>query len=178
MVRHPETFPLFASEQVAKEAGLSPARQGLAYFEGSVSGLGPGSPVTFQGLRVGQVTSVGLEYDPASDTIRAPGHFQVSPNASATWAVEKPGPVQNAQVLVERGMRAQLQSSNLLTGQMRSRLDVPDAAPAEMRVEGEVLVLPTVPGQSPASWLLSSQLLSKLGNMPFDRMGESLDDPP
>jgi paraquat-inducible protein B len=49
----------------------------LAYFEGSVSGLGVGAPVTFQGLRIGQVTGVELEYDPARDTIRAPVRFEI-----------------------------------------------------------------------------------------------------
>ena len=106
------SLPLFASEQAAKDQ-LSPAGGIMAYFEGSVSGLGVGAPVTFQGLGVGQVTSVGLEYHPASDMIRAPVHFEMQPDRIGdAKAAEKRGPLENARILVARGMRAQLQSSN------------------------------------------------------------------
>ena len=121
----------------------------LAYFQGSVSGLGPGSSVTFQGLRVGEVTGVALEYDPKSDSIRAPVRFEIEPERIADMHLaEARGPVANTRMLVERGLRAQLQSANLLTGQQMVALTiVPNAQPAEMQVEGEVIVLPTVPGQ-------------------------------
>ena len=61
----PTTFTLYPSEQAAKDQTYRRQVKALAYFQGSVSGLRPGAPVTFQGLRVGQVTSVELEYDPA-----------------------------------------------------------------------------------------------------------------
>jgi paraquat-inducible protein B len=85
-----------------------------------VSGLGPGSPVTFQGLRIGEVTSVNLEYDPKSDSIRAPVRFQLEPEHIAD--MHQAAARGNARMLVERGMRAQLQSSNLITGQMQVAL--------------------------------------------------------
>jgi paraquat-inducible protein B len=133
--------------------------------------------VTFQGLRVGQVTSVGLEYDPASDMIRAPVHFEMQPDRIGdAKAVEKRGPLENARILVARGMRAQLQSANLLTGQMQVALEmIPDAAPAELRVEGDVLVFPAVPGQIAGAMASATQLLAKLEKLPLDRMGESVE---
>ena len=81
--------------------------------------------------------------------IRAPVRFEMEPERIGdVQALKERGPVENTRMLVARGMRAQLQSANLLTGQMQVALTiVPDAAPAEMRVEGDVLVLPTVPGQ-------------------------------
>jgi paraquat-inducible protein B len=150
----------------------------LAYFSGSVSGLGPGSPVTFQGLRVGKVRSVNLEYDPKSDAIRAPVRFEVEPERIADMRLaEARGPVANTRMLVERGLRAQLQSSNLLTGQQMVALTiVPDAPPAEMRMEDEVIVLPTVPGQFAGLTDSVNQLLSKLGNMPFEQIGKNLNE--
>jgi paraquat-inducible protein B len=79
-------------------------------------------------------------------------------------------------MLVARGLRAQLQSANLLTGQMQIALEiVPDAAPAELGVEGDVLVVPTVPGQIAGAMAAVTQLLAKVEKMPFDRIGESLE---
>ena len=173
----PATFTLYSGEQAAKDQTFGRYVNALAYFQGSVSGLAAGAPVTFQGLRVGQVTSVELEYDPASDMIRAPVRFAIQPDRIAdVQPFEKRGPLENARILVAKGLRAQLQSANLLTGQMLVALEiVPDAAPAELRVEGDVLVLPTVPGQIAGAMAAASQVMAKLERLPLDRMGESLE---
>ncbi|MFC7477720.1 intermembrane transport protein PqiB [Dankookia sp. GCM10030260] len=173
----PATFPLFASEQMAKDQSYHRRVKAMAYFQGSVSGLAVGAPVTFQGLKVGQVTRIGLEYDPASDMIRAPVQFEMQPDRIGdAKAVEKRGPLENARILVGRGMRAQLQSGNLLTGQMQVALEmIPDAAPAELRVEGDVLVIPAVPGQIAGIMASATQIVAKLEKLPLDRMGESVD---
>jgi paraquat-inducible protein B len=49
----------------------------VAYFSGSVQGLGPGSEVTVHGIRVGHVTDVRLAFDPAKHTVVVPVHFEV-----------------------------------------------------------------------------------------------------
>ena len=148
------------------------------YFPGSVSGLGPGSPVTFQGLRVGHVTGLDLEYDAASDALRVPVRFEVEPERVADVRLaEGRGPVANTRLLVERGLRAKLESANLLTGQMQVALEmVADAEPAELRVEGDVLVLPTVPGQFAGITDTVNQLLAKLDKLPFEQIGQSVND--
>jgi paraquat-inducible protein B len=173
----PDSFMLFASQQAAKDAGYRRRVKYLAYFEGSVSGLSVGAPVTFQGLRVGEVTGVQLEYDAASDMLRVPVHFEVQPERIADVRLaEARSPLENARMLVARGLRAQLQSANMLTGQMQIALEmVPDAAPAELSVEGDMLVVPTVPGQIAGAMAAATQLLAKIEKMPFDRIGESLE---
>jgi paraquat-inducible protein B len=173
----PESFTLYASQQAARDAGYRRRVKYLAYFDGSVSGLSVGAPVTFQGLRVGDVTSVRLEYDAASDMLRVPVHFEVQPERVADVRLaEARSPLENARMLVARGLRAQLQSANILTGQMQIALEiVPDATPAELRVEGDMLVLPTVPGQIAGAMAAVTQLLAKIDKMPFDRIGESLE---
>ena len=142
-------FPLHPSQEAANNAAYHRRVQFVSYFPGSVSGIGPGSPVTFQGLRVGHVTGLDLEYDAAGDALRAPVRFEVEPERIANVRlVEGRGPVANMRMLVERGLRAKLQSANLLTGQMQVSLEmVANASPAELEVENNVLVLPTVPGE-------------------------------
>ena len=171
-------FPLHPSREAADSAAYHRRVRFVSYFPGSVSGLGPGSPVTFQGLRVGHVTGLDLEYDPRSDALRAPVRFEVEPERVANLRLaEGRGPFANTRLLVERGLRARLESANLLTGQMQVALEmVANAEPAELGVEGEVLVLPTVPGQFAGITDTVNQLLAKLGRLPFEQIGQSLSD--
>jgi len=171
-------FPLHPSREAADSAAYHRRVRFVSYFPGSVSGLGPGSPVTFQGLRVGHVTGLDLEYDPRSDALRAPVRFEVEPERVANLRLaEGRGPFANTRLLVERGLRARLESANLLTGQMQVALEmVANAEPAELGVEGEVLVLPTVPGQFAGITDTVNQLLAKLGRLPFEQIGRSLSD--
>jgi paraquat-inducible protein B len=173
-----QTFPLYADRDAADKAGFRRRVQFAGYFTGSVSGLAPGSPVTFQGLPVGDVRSVGMEYDPKSDSIRAPVRFEVEPERIAHINLaEARGPIANTRMLVARGLRAQLQSANLVTGQMMVALAIiPDAAPAEMQVDGDVIILPTIPGQFAGLTDSANQLLAKLSSMPFEQIGANLND--
>jgi paraquat-inducible protein B len=171
------SFPLFASQTDATNAGFVRHVQFVSYFTGAVSGLEPGSPVTFQGLHVGQVTAVDLEYDMATDTVRVPVHYEVEPERIANIKVASArGPLENTRLLVEHGLRAELQSANLLTGQMRVALEIdPNAAPAELGMEGNVLVMPAIAGGFAGIEAAANQLLSKLSRMPFEKIGNDLD---
>jgi paraquat-inducible protein B len=172
------SFKLFASREDADNSGFLRHVQFVSYFPGAVSGLQSGSLVTFQGLRVGQVLDVGLEYDHESDSIRVPVHYEVEPERLANiQVVAGRGPLENTRILVQRGLRAELQSANLLTGQMRVALQIdPDAAPAELGQEGNVLVMPTVSGGFAGIQAAASQLLSKLSRMPLEQIGKNLND--
>ncbi len=76
----------------------------VSYFNGSVQGLGPGSPVTFQGLRVGQVLSVDIEYDAATDNLRVPVRYEIEPERIAgVKLVEGRGPLANVAAAREPG---------------------------------------------------------------------------
>jgi len=171
-------FPLYASREAADNAGFARHVQFVSYFPGSVGGLQVGAPVTFQGLRVGQVTGMGLEYDPVSDMIRVPVHYEIQPEriANIRFAAAR-GPVENARILVERGMRAEVQSANLLTGQMKVALEIdPNAPPAHLGVEGNELVMPAIAGGFAGIENAANQLLSKLSSMPFEQIGRNLND--
>src|SRR4051812_12209824 len=130
-------FVLYANQEAAANASFLRRIPAISYFPGSVAGLAPGSPVTFQGLRLGEVTGVELVYDAKTDMIRTPVRYQVEPERIAnSQAAEKRGPLQNTRFLVEHGLRAQIKSTNLLTGQSEIALDFfPDAAPATIAMD-------------------------------------------
>ena len=170
-------FPLFDDHEAAINAGFHRHIQALSYFKDSVDGLAVGSPVTFHGLRVGEVTSVDLEYDTKLDAIVAPVHYRVEPDRVGNiTVVQNRGPLENIGMLVKKGMRAQLKTSNLLTGQKEIAVDIlTDPEPAELRVDGTVFIIPSAPGGLSGITDAATKLMSKLSQMPFDQIGRDLD---
>ncbi|CAH2602985.1 Paraquat-inducible protein B [Rhodovastum atsumiense] len=169
-------FPLFADEAAAEGAGYSRRIQGVAYFPGAVDGLAKGAPVTLRGIRIGEVTGLSLEYDRASDSLRVPVHFEIEPERIADSAeAAGRGPLANLTRLVGQGLRAQLQTTNLLTGQKSIAFTfVADAPPAEVKIENGAFVVPTVPDQIAGIVEAAQGLIGKLEKVPFDRIGENI----
>ncbi len=170
-------FPLFGDQDAATSASYTRTIPLVSYFSGSVRGVGPGSEVTMHGLVIGHVTSVGLAFDPAKVTIVAPVQYDVQPervigigNQVFKTAAE------TVDAVLKKGLRATLQSTNLLTGQQSVALDfVPDAPPATMTMEGKSFVLPTTEGAGLSGIEASaSGLLQKVSEIPFEQIGNSL----
>lgn len=171
-----QVYPLYANLEASQNASFRRRIPALGYFPGSVAGLGPGSPVTFHGLRIGEVTGVSLEFDPQTNMIRAPVQFRIEPERiDNDEEAAKRGPIKNAEFLVAHGMRAQITSSNLLTGEMAISLDFfPNAPPASVSMQNGVMVIPTVAGQFADIGRSVTDLLSKVNNMPFEQIGNNL----
>jgi paraquat-inducible protein B len=169
-------FTLYDSKDAADSAQYRRDIPLVAYFPGAVSGLAPGAPVTMLGLRVGSVTGVDLRYDRSKNTIEVPVHFMVQPERIAlSAAAAKRGPLANAQILVDHGMRAELASANLLTGQQEVALVfVPHAAPAKVAMENGTIVMPTAPGAFSGLTQSAATLLAKVNQMPFQQIGDNL----
>ena len=171
-------FPLFANKEAAQSASYTRKVELIGYFPGSVRGLAPGADVTLHGLKVGEVTDVQLIYDRAKDAILAPVHFEVQPERflGIGRTVFK-NPEQGVNIMVDRGLRATLQSANLLTGQMLVALDfVPNAPPATVTEENGAFVVPTSEsGGFSGLQAAATDLLNKVNTIPFDSLGRNLD---
>ena len=74
--------------------------------------------------------------------------------------------------LVKRGLRATLQSANLITGQQQVALDfLPKAPPVEVTTEDGYFVLPTAEAGGFAGLQASvNTLLDKVNTIPFDQI--------
>jgi paraquat-inducible protein B len=170
-------FPLFANKDAAQAASYSRSIPFVAYFPGSVRGLAAGADVTLHGLKVGQVTGVQLTYDAAKDAITAPVNFDVEPERflGIGHQVFKDAAT-GVGVMVGKGLRATLQSANLLTGQMLVALEFDhDAPPAQVTKEDGVFVMPTVEsGGFSGLEAAATDLLRKVNAIPFDAIGRSV----
>jgi len=86
------------------------------YFNGSLRGLSESAPVEFRGIRVGQVEKVQMILDEEAGNIRIPVLVSVEPGRFAEGISSTEAPKLMSR-LVGQGMRAKLESGNLLTGQ-------------------------------------------------------------
>jgi len=146
------------------------------YFDGSARGLATGAPVTLRGITVGHVTDVKLEYDLRDKVFKIPVTIEFEPDKFSIIGNEsgdeKPP---SAEDLVSHGLRAQLRTGNIITGQMLIDLDLyPDAEPVEVRYEDEYLVLPAIPTTIESLMQSLDGFLTKIGEMPLDEIGINL----
>jgi paraquat-inducible protein B len=171
-------FPLFADRETANAASYTRRIPAISYFSGSVSGLAPGSAVTVHGLKVGEVTDVRLTYDVAKDTVLAPVRYEVEPErvVGVGKRVFKTD-AESVDALLKKGLRASLQSANLITGQQNVALEFDaDAPPAEVTMDGPDYLVPATEGGGFAGLTASAtELLNKVNQMPFEQMGKNLD---
>lgn len=118
----------------------------VSYFPGSVAGLHAGAAVTYRGVEVGQVKSVGIRLDP--DTFRSIVEVQMELVPDAVKITGGSLPVDETLVptLVERGLAAQLVRQNFVTGLLTVDLDFrPEAEQrsVETKLPHEIPTVPT-----------------------------------
>jgi paraquat-inducible protein B len=156
----------------------------VLYFDQSLRGLSPGAPVDFRGIVMGEVRSVGVEFDPVKKSFRMPVTVDMYParlgrSFQKTLADDQDrnaGPLV-LERMVERGLRGQLRTGNLLTGQLYVALDFfPNAAKVKVDVTQYPMEVPTVPNSLDELQTQLSSIARKLDKVPFEEIGNNLRD--
>ena len=129
---------------------------------------------------MGEVTDVHLETDPIKLTARILVTISLEPQR---WTIKGEPPStpaiahQRMAKWVEHGLRGQLQSGNLLTGQRIIALQVfPDAPKAALTYEDNIPVIPTVPSDIQVLTEKVTALLDKLDKAPVAELVADLRD--
>jgi paraquat-inducible protein B len=160
----------------------------VTYFPGTVQGLEIGARVEFQGVQVGQVTSVKLDYWPTESRFSVPVSYELWPDSLRTQGVEdlSDGPEmqgQRTKRLVEKfGLRAKLESVSLVTGQYMVSLDLhPDTDVKYVGTDKNVTEIPAIEStrdklSSMLQGLDLKGLASKVNTI-LDDVQELVDDP-
>ncbi|MCK5360398.1 MAG: MCE family protein [Gammaproteobacteria bacterium] len=168
-------FQLFATETKAFEKSYSRKEHYMMYIEGSARGLVVGSPVTFLGIHAGKVIGMQLEYDLSDDSFKIPVLIELEPDRLTIIGQREGKVLPTVEGLVSRGLRAQLRSGSLLTGQLLIDFEMyPDADIAEVYYEDGVAVLPTVPTSMAAIKSSLQGLMNKIESMPLEEIGNNL----
>lgn len=130
------------------------AERYVLYFEGSVKGLNVGAPVVFRGVQVGSVVQILIEFDERDLSFRIPVVIEILPERFTQVCCEESGQSLQQQVgtpqfidlMVERGLRAQLQMQSLVTGQLLVMFDMlPEREPRLVEAPSAYPQLPTIP---------------------------------
>jgi paraquat-inducible protein B len=174
-------FSLYDSYEAVTQAGFTTKVPYLVQFDESVRGLSPGAPVEFRGMRIGTVSDVGLQLDVATESVRIPVTIEIEPQRIRfTGAADVEALVEKSRYglmekLVERGLRAQLQPGNLVTGQMLVDLGFhPNAAPAKLDRSGEYPEIPSVPSEIDALTASASGILTEIASLPLNELVQEL----
>ncbi len=171
-------FTLYTDRADADRALLKRRVPMMSYFDDSISGLPVGAPVVFQGIRIGQVSGLDLEWDEKESRLRVPVRYEIEPERIAiSSSVLNRGPIENARLLIKEGLRARLASANLLTGQQQISLDfIADAEPAELTMHGDVLVIPSAPGALAGVMEGVNRVIAKIDQIPIAQIGRNLNN--
>lgn len=173
-------FALAPDESTALAPGDGPAQTVLMYFNQSLRGLGPGSPVDFRGVVIGDVKSIGVEFDSKERQFRMPVLVQVYPNRLRRGiGTDEPESEESRherlQIMINRGLRAQLRLGNLLTGQLYIALDFFPNSPAPEPIEaGQPLAMPTVTNSLDELQSQIGEIAAKLNKVPYEQIGSDL----
>lgn len=178
-------FKLYADEKTALAPPDSSVLAVKLRFAGSVRGLTVNAPVDFKGIELGKVTAIGLEFDPKIRRFVSSVSAELYPERLGDSyqrfrAAEGRGnqpPEAIIARMVSRGMRAQLRSGNLLTGQLFVALEfVPDAPKVEADPKQRPLEIPTMPGSLDQIQTQIAHIVEKLDKVPIEDIGNNLRD--
>jgi paraquat-inducible protein B len=161
-------------------------------YNQSTRGLNVGAPIDFNGIVLGQVDSITMDFDRTSKRFFTMVHANLYPQrlgavyervreysqqedqkAADGKPVTHPG---NRLLgsLIEHGLRAQLRTSNLLTGQLYVALDMfPNAKPVSFEMSTPAQI-PTQPGNLDQLQQQIASIAAKLDKIPFDKIGTDL----
>lgn len=179
VARENTTFALGEDEAAAMKEPDGPSQPLLMHFNQSLRGLSPGAVVDFRGVEIGEVKSIGVEFDPLAREFKMPVLVQVYPDRlrRQTQGSQESRYTQTERLkfLIDKGLRAQLRTGNLLTGQVYVALDFfPRAAPVKVDINQNPIEMPTVASSLDEIQAQVGDIARKLNKVPFEEIGRDL----
>ncbi len=175
------TFRLGSDEADAMRAPDGLPLQVVMNFNQSLRGLAVGAPVDFRGIVLGEVTNIGIDYDPKAKNFTMPVTMTIYPERLGKRFRDTIGNKGDSarrdllDRLVQHGLRGQLRTGNLLTSQLYVAVDFfPKAPAANIDPARTPFELPTVPNTLDELQLQVADIAKKLDKVPFDQIGANL----
>ena len=139
----------------------------VAYFDGSLKGLDIGSPVTFNGVKIGSVVDIGVVVDPREGSIRTPVVFSIDLrhlHLAGGGKVKTRGDLPKSELMIEHGLRARLALLSFVTGQLAVELNFYPKTPVRLTgLAKNHVEVPTIPSQF-------EHLTRTLENLPIEAL--------
>jgi paraquat-inducible protein B len=171
-----QIFRLYETRDRIFQRTYTEKKHYILHFDGSIRGLTVGAPVEFRGIRIGQVADIKPAWDFETLSPKITVLIETEPQRWENRGEERVDSKKEIDMLVAKGLRAQLKTGSLLTGQLFVDLDFhPDAPEAQAKFEGQFTELPTIPAPLQLIATRVSSLLSKIETVPIEKIGKDLE---
>ncbi|MGA0586238.1 intermembrane transport protein PqiB [Dyella sp. KRB-257] len=181
------SYRLFGDKTTAMAPPDGPPQYIRMRFDQSLRGLAVDAPVEFLGINIGRVASINMDYDAKRErfpvTVGAVIYPQRLGRAYDKLAAQARAHGEGGDLapmigkLVAHGLRAQVRTGNLLTGQLYIALDfLPKAPRVDFDASASPLEIPTAPGSFDKLQEQLVEIVDKIHKIPFDSIGVHLDD--
>jgi len=183
------SFKLYENRESSNERTYTVKRYYMMYFNQNVRGLTPGAPVEIMGIKLGEVVDVKLEMNADDLSARIAVLVLIEPEridtvvehrvatTGAKHSVSGEGSKDEVRQLVAKGLRAQLKTGSLLTGQLYIDLDFyKNAPPAKVETANGHLVFPTIPAPLEQIVQKVDKILEKFNKVPLEKIGKNLQE--
>lgn len=177
LAKENQSFLLYPNREAAHQQSYALKVNFVLHFEESVRGLSVGAPVEFRGIQVGKVIDISLNIDADHPDLRIPVLIEFEPERilrdDLVADVKRRRQLMDG--MVQNGLRAQLRTGNLLTGQLFVDLVFyPDASGKTINWQARYPEIPTV--KTPLEGLFGSikQSLDRISNLPIEETGRDI----
>jgi paraquat-inducible protein B len=170
-------FKVFENFSTIKEEKYVLTRPFLVNFDGSVRGLSVEAPVEFRGIKIGSVSDIAITIDPKTLDIKIPVLLELQPERIASTKLVEAQKDKYAimKQLVKRGLRAQLETGSLLTGQLFVQLDFhPNLPQQTLIMTGKYPEIPAVPATMDQLRRTVTDLMAEIRRMPLDKIAQEI----
>lgn len=171
-------FTLYDNHDAARKKKYTQKRYWVLEFDKSVRGLSPGAPVEFLGMGIGEVLEVDFRMGAKAADIYISVLIAMEPERfGGTQFLEKViSPREAIDGLVAEGLRAQLKTGNLLTGQLFIDLEFHPNAPAEKIAWTESPPrFPTIQTTSQEILTVVNKVVDRLDTFPIEKMSADIE---
>ena len=136
----------------------------VMFFDGDIGGLDVGAPLEIRGVKIGAVTRIRLFSENKIGV-----YVNVDPSLLPKGGAIRQGGTDSVQGMIQRGLRAQLKTQSLLTGQLLVYLDFFPGTPITLvGLDPDVREIPTIPTALEQLQARVEKIIDKLGAVKID----------
>ncbi|HSF09007.1 MAG TPA: MlaD family protein [Nitrospirales bacterium] len=172
-------FKLFKNFSSIQDEKYVLTRPFVINFDGSVRGLSVGAPVEFRGIKIGVVSDIAVNLNPKTLEIKIPVLIEIQPERITAPQLVKAQVLEDKYAImkhmVKRGLRAQLETGSLLTGQLFVGLDFHQNLPEkELIMTGKYPEIPAIPAAMDELRRTVTDVMAEIRRLPLDKIAREI----
>ncbi|MBM9513961.1 PqiB family protein [Desulfogranum marinum] len=168
-------FRLYESRNEAKDDQYQMRHQYYVEFFESIRGLSIGAPVEFRGIQIGKVTDVALKLSQDKLNFSTMVLLDVERDRLGLTDEKQRNLDQQVKEMMRNGLRAQLKTGSLLTGQLLVDIDYyPDKTEIKEKRYNNLLVVPSVPSSTQEVLNGVVNFINRVDKLPIEEISKSL----